>query len=79
MNSLFKISNTNRGFAVIEFKDRYDKDCSIQISSLATENCLWMGIKPDRMHVTRDMAKGFIKILTKWLETEWLELPEGEP
>lgn len=39
-----KQSKTQRGFAYIDFKDRYDKECSIQKSSLATEDCIWFGI-----------------------------------
>lgn len=35
---------TDRGFVIIEFKDRYDAKCSLQKSSLATEDCIWLGI-----------------------------------
>lgn len=38
-------SKTERGFAVIEFEDRYGDLCSIQKSSLATEDAIWFGIK----------------------------------
>lgn len=34
---------TNRGFERIEFRDHYGVDCSIQASSLATEECIWFG------------------------------------
>jgi hypothetical protein len=37
-------SNTERGFAVIDFEDRYDQSCSIQKSSLATEDAIWFGV-----------------------------------
>lgn len=40
-----KHSKTNRGFGLVEFKDRDGNDCNIQISSLATEDCVWMGFK----------------------------------
>lgn len=39
-----KKTKTNRGFAIIEFKDRYDSACSLQKSSLATEDCIWFGV-----------------------------------
>lgn len=39
-----KIGKTNRGFDLIEFNDYYDEGCSIQKSSLATEDCIWIGI-----------------------------------
>lgn len=39
-----KIKKTNRGFKTIEFKDRYESICSLQKSSLATEDCIWLGV-----------------------------------
>lgn len=39
-----KQKTTDRGFSRIEFKDRYDCECSIQKSSLATEHAIWFGI-----------------------------------
>lgn len=38
-----KIERTERGFSIVNFKDRYDVECSLQKSSLATENCIWLG------------------------------------
>lgn len=35
---------TLRGFALVEFDDYYDKRCSIQKSSLATLDAIWIGI-----------------------------------
>lgn len=37
-------TKTARGFANITFVDRYDKECSIQKSSLATEDAIWVGV-----------------------------------
>lgn len=39
-----KISKTHRGFGYIEFKDYYDQECSMQDSSLANTDCIWLGI-----------------------------------
>jgi len=39
-----KTEFTQRGFATIDFKDRYGSSCSIQKSSLATEDAIWFGI-----------------------------------
>lgn len=39
-----KKAYTNRGFGNIEFKDRYGAECSIQKSSLATEDAIWFGV-----------------------------------
>lgn len=47
-------TTTNRGFALIEFTDRYSAPCSLQKSSLATEDAIWFGIddaKPQIMAV----------------------------
>lgn len=38
-----KVKKTNRGFAVVEFKDQHGTECSIQKSSLATDDCIWFG------------------------------------
>lgn len=35
---------TNRGFGIIQFKDRYNAECSIQKSSLAGEDAIWFGV-----------------------------------
>ena len=37
-------TETERGFALAEFRDFYDKACSVQRSSIATEDCIWLGI-----------------------------------
>lgn len=39
-----KKTKTNRGFSSIEFEDIYNSKCSIQKSSLATEEAIWFGI-----------------------------------
>lgn len=38
-----KKEKTNRGFDFMEFTDRYGVVCSLQKSSLATEDCIWLG------------------------------------
>ena len=35
---------TARGFEVLRFKDRYNEECSLQESSLATEAAVWLGV-----------------------------------
>jgi hypothetical protein len=35
---------TVRGFNVLRFQDRYGVECSIQQSSLATEDAIWFGV-----------------------------------
>lgn len=38
-----KQDNTERGFARVTFTDKYGAQCSLQKSSLATEDCVWLG------------------------------------
>jgi hypothetical protein len=38
------IEFTQRGWPLGKFTDRYGAGCSIQDSSLATEDCIWLGV-----------------------------------
>lgn len=37
------IEKTQRGFSLYKFKDFNNIECSIQKSSIATEDCIWIG------------------------------------
>jgi hypothetical protein len=39
-----KKKKSKRGFILYEFLDRYDISCSIQKSSMATENAIWFKV-----------------------------------
>jgi hypothetical protein len=65
---------TGRGFQRGEFFDRYNAACSIQKSSLATEDCIWLGADGNRMHLTRQMAADLIPLLQHFVDTG--DLPE---
>ena len=46
------MEKTSRGFDISKFVDRYGNECSLQKSSLATEDCIWLGVddpKPQRL------------------------------
>ena len=65
-----KFDNNNRGFRFASFTDRTDKQCSIQKSSLAFEDCIWLGI---------DDANPKIFLLgVGWRPLELPDLPEGD-
>lgn len=69
--SMFEFGATQRGFHHITFKDRYEEQCSIQKSSLATESAIWLGIdKP----VPKIMASQTPEGGTGWKD---VPLPEG--
>lgn len=38
-----KTKKTQRGFSYNNFKDNNNNECSVQKSSLATEDCIWLG------------------------------------
>jgi hypothetical protein len=72
-----QIEHTPRGFSISEFTDRYGCKCSIQKSSLATEDCIWLGVDVNikgkevytRMHLTQKMVADLLPILQKFVET----------
>jgi len=38
-----KEDTTERGFSYVKFKDEYGNDCSLQKSSSAMQDCVWLG------------------------------------
>jgi len=47
-----EIKKTNRGFPIVEFRDRYDVKCSLQISSLAAaDRCIWFGCEGSEIQI----------------------------
>lgn len=82
------IEFTQRGFARAEFTDRYGAACSIQDSSLATEDCIWLGCDEGRhvdgaclarMHLTPEMAAALIPILQRFVETGSIATNADQP
>jgi hypothetical protein len=84
MKLKFKPAN-DRGFQRADFKDYNGDACSLQKSSIATKDCVWLGqnsgihhhITGDcmaRMHLTRDMARAVAIALLHFADTG--ELPE---
>jgi hypothetical protein len=64
-----QIASTSRGFAIVEWRDRYDVPCSLQKSSLATEDCIWLGTITDRMHLSQEMIRNLLPILQRFADT----------
>lgn len=75
-----KDSKTARGFALVEFTDINGDSCSLQESSVATQNCIWLGCDHEtlhpvtqepcgaRMHLDRKLVKQLVTHLNRWLE-----------
>jgi len=66
----------DRGFYGYEFKDIYGEECSIQESSLATSDALWLGAGENRMHIDKPLAKKLIKFLRYFYRTGKLPAKE---
>lgn len=71
-----RIKHTKRGFALIEFKDQYGAACSLQKSSLATADCVWLGVHGHRMHLTQAMVRRLILHLQQFAHTGDLDVPK---
>lgn len=74
---------TPRGFARGDFTDRDGQACSIQESSLADEDCIWLGCNEGahhhitgdclaRMHLTREQVEALLPLLKTFVETGYL-------
>lgn len=77
-----KLRSTPRGFSRADFIDLYGKECSIQKSSLATQDAIWLGCDTGlhvdgqcmaRMHLTQDMVAKLLPLLQHFVETGELE------
>lgn len=51
-----KSTTTARGFALINFTDYYDAKCSLQKSSLATDDAIWLGVDDPEPKVMASQA-----------------------
>lgn len=76
---MFKPFETARGFNGFEFTDRYGERCTIQASSLATEDALWLGTHdPKPQMMKSDACRQGIPTgpgeISGWMD---VPLPEG--
>jgi hypothetical protein len=68
------VTRTERGFEVIDFQDLYNKECSLQQSSLAVywepgTSAVWLGQGEDRMHLGEEQVQSLVTVLQRWLDT----------
>lgn len=66
---MFEKTKTQRGFTLIKFDDLYTQPCSLQKSSLATEDAIWVGVTEKRMHLSREQVKELLPYLIQFTET----------
>lgn len=62
-----KLIVTSRGFERIDFADRNGDACSLQQSSLAGGEHIWLGRGDERMHLHRDQVAQLYDHLGAWL------------
>ena len=74
-NDKLAFRNTNRGFSIADFVDRYGERRSLQRSSLAAPPCVWLGVHDNRMHLTQAHVRALLPALICFAETG--ELPMG--
>jgi hypothetical protein len=65
-----EISKTQRGFGIGKFKDSYGNDCSIQKSSSASDDFIWIGIDNPKLTVFEDENMG--KYISTSLPKNWM-------
>jgi len=53
------LRETNRGFGIGEFTDQYGAKCSVQQSSIATKDCIWLGVDDADPQIMASQAKAF--------------------
>ena len=53
-----EIKKTNRNFDITSFKDVYGQECSMQKSSVATDDYVWLGVSKPKLTVFKDNNKG---------------------
>lgn len=82
------VKANERGFMSGDFQDLNGILCSIQKSSLATDNAIWLGVHPTpsehekrgygptRMHLNRQHVAALLPLLQHFVDTG--ELPQGE-
>ena len=71
-----KVHTTERGFDIATFTDTYGIECSLQVSSIATESWVWLGATGSRMHLNDQMVDQLIEQLVYWKRTRCLKFPD---
>lgn len=52
-------SMTGRGFALLEFYDLYGARCNVQMSSLADQEAIWLGVESAEPQIMASQAATF--------------------
>lgn len=71
-----KKKHTQRGFPYYQFKDKYNQSCSLQLSSLADDRCIWLGV--DDAHPTVLASQASLVGIKTQETTGWVDYPIPE-
>lgn len=63
------LQRTARGFEILEFIDDNGQVSSLQKSSAATDDLIWLGRTEARMHLTKAQVKRILPYLQQFVET----------
>lgn len=83
MKTLNEVGKTPRGFELIEFKDHYDKHCTLQQSSVMIyegppgSSAVWLGQGENRMHLNHEQVTALVAHLSAWLQTGSFEVADA--
>lgn len=79
------VTTTARGFPAARFADLYGSACSIQDSSLADHEAIWLGVDTDfegrdctRMHLDREQAGKLLPLLARFVESGSIAEPASQ-
>lgn len=67
--SVIKVEQHGLEFPEAKFKDFYDKDCYIKLSSIVEPRCIWLGSWQGPMHLNLDQVAQLMPILQRFVDT----------
>lgn len=70
---MMHMSKTGRGFTICNFSDYYSKPCSVQKSSIATTDCIWLGVDDPDPKIMASQANNLGVVTDQ--ETGWVPYP----
>ncbi len=62
------MEKTERGFAIVPFIDTYGESCSLQKSSSAMEDKIWLGVDENRMHLNQEQVEMLLPHLQNFVK-----------
>lgn len=71
-----KTQRTHRGFALVKFTDLYGAQCSLQKSSLASDDAIWLGVDDADPQILASKAAAHGVTTTQ--QTGWVPYPVPE-